>query len=483
MTRQRAMAATAAYLAGLLAAIPDGHAHAFAIRYDLPLPLWHYLAGAGAAVALSFAVGAAVLRASHAPLPTWRVTLSSSVVGPALFGIRLASVLLFLLLMAAGLFGNQDDWDTNILPVAVWVLWWVGLAYVCALIGNVWALVNPWTIVAEWGAALPGGNDRPRQWTSAAEGIGCWPAVVLFLAFAWAELVWPSNAVPARLALVILAYSAITWAGMAMFGIAAWQQRGEAFSLFFDLFARFAPLSVVRGAAGERQLLIRAFGAGLTGSPVPSVSTTAFVIAVLATVAFDGIAETPFWQDTMGAALDGLYRLGLLQHLGNVAAQTLVKTVGLLLAPCLFFAVYLGTAAWGARLSGEAAMTVARRHVLSLVPIAIAYHLAHYLSYLLIQGQAIVPLVSDPFGYGWDLFGTRGHAPDIGVVDAGFIWNASVASVVIGHAVATMVGHRQAMDAHVDRRHALVSQLPLTALMVVYTMLGLWILSQPIVSE
>ena len=76
---------------------------------------------------------------------------------------------------------------------------------------------------------------------------------------------------------------------------------------------------------------------------------------------------------------------------------------------------------------------LAGQFVLSLVPIAIAYHLAHYFSMLAIAGQFIIPLVSDPFGYGWDLFGTTLYRIDIGLVDARFIWYLSVTAIVTGH--------------------------------------------------
>ncbi len=122
-----------------------------------------------------------------------------------------------------------------------------------------------------------------------------------------------------------------------------------------------------------------------------------------------------------------------------------------------------------------------RQFVLSLVPIAIAYHLAHYLSYLLIQGQAIIPLASDPLGFGWNLLGTADRAPDIGIVDAGFVWNTCVIAIVGGHIAAVLVAHVTALRVFGDARAATRSQYPLVALMVGYTMLSLWVLSQPIV--
>ena len=121
--------------------------------------------------------------------------------------------------------------------------------------------------------------------------------------------------------------------------------------------------------------------------------------------------------------------------------------------------------------------------MLSLVPIAVAYHLAHYLSYLLIQGQAIWPLLSDPLNLGWDLFGTRGYEIDIGVVGMRFVWLFAVAAIVVGHVAAVALAHVEALRAAPGRKLAVASQVPMLVLMVAYTMLSLWILSQPIVGR
>jgi hypothetical protein len=123
---------------------------------------------------------------------------------------------------------------------------------------------------------------------------------------------------------------------------------------------------------------------------------------------------------------------------------------------------------------------IARGMALTLVPIAIAYHLAHYLVYLLVQGQYIVPLLSDPFGYGWNLFGTAGYRVDIGIVGARFAWYAAVTAIVVGHIVAVYLAHTRSMRMFATRRAALRSQVPLTALMVAYTFISLSILAEPI---
>lgn len=479
---RRAAAILGILVAAMLGGAGAAEAHAFAQRYDLPLPLRHYLFGAGAAVALSFLVAALFVGRGGAGLSEREVPLPEPATRMVRAALRLASAVLFVLLIAAGLFGNQDDWDRNLLPVAVWVLWWVGLAFVCALVGDVWSLVNPWVAIGEGVAALCRRLGRVAPARTLPSRVGVWPSVILFLGFAWVELVWPSNAVPAKLATAILLYSALTWAGMAVFGVHAWARSGEVFTQVFGLFGRFAPLAA-REAGGNRVLLVlRPYGAGLARAPVPSASMTALVLAVLATVSFDGISETPFWLDLSGRAMQALYELGVVHRIGYGPAGALVKTLGLLAMPLAFAALYLATAALVARADGAATGTVARRFVFSLVPIAIGYHLAHYFSYLLIQGQMAIPLLGDPFGLGWNPFGLAGRGIDIGIVDMRLVWLVAVAGVVLGHVAAVFVAHAAALaDGRTRPGRAIRSQLPLVLLMIAYTILSLWILSQPIV--
>jgi len=204
----------------------------------------------------------------------------------------------------------------------------------------------------------------------------------------------------------------------------------------------------------------------------------AFVLVLLSTVTFDGFTATPAW-----ASLEGrLY--AALEALGD-ARLTFIDTLGLVAFPLLFGLVYLGFARWMAWMGDDELSTgaVARLFVLSLVPIAIAYHLAHYFTYLLIQGQLLIRLASDPLGLGWDLFGTARYRPDIGIVGARAVWYTAVAAIVAGHVIAVYVAHAVALREYRDRRAALRSQLPMLVLMVGYTVVSLWIIAQPIVES
>ena len=121
--------------------------------------------------------------------------------------------------------------------------------------------------------------------------------------------------------------------------------------------------------------------------------------------------------------------------------------------------------------------------VWSIVPIALAYHFSHYLTALLVNGQYALVALSDPFSLGWNLFGTANLAVDAGVVmgagSAWVIWNCQAAAIVAGHVIAVLAAHWLAFRLHETHRAALLSQFPLTVLMVAYTVFGLWLLSTP----
>jgi hypothetical protein len=500
--RRTATAALAFSL--LLAAARPALAHGFGPTYDLPVPLWLYLYGAAAAVVLSFVplvLFTGKERSAETPFRyprfdlfqiTFLRTLLTS--RPLVAGLRLLTVALFFLVIIAGLVGLQSGF--NIVPTFVWVIWWVGLSFFTAFVGNVWPLVNPWRTLFDWAEGLTrrlGYRDGLELGERYPEALGIWPAVGIYLAFVWVENVFSGSAVPRNIALFALSYSLITIYGMAFFGKETWLRRGEVFSIFFGLLGRFAPTEVrvtnqnvcrdcdacgdtaggecvncyecfARAAPEERELNLRPPAVGL-GRPEPvTPGGVAFVVVVLAGVTFDGLLETPLWLEI-------------------VRLTPVTQTLGVILLPLLFLGIYLGFVELS-RVLGGGGMSLgdfAAAYAFSLLPIAIAYQVAHFYTYLLIQGQMIVSLVSDPFGWGWDLFGTADFEPRYGIVGAGFVWYSQVALIVGGHVIAVYLAHSTSLRLLRDPGRALWSQLPMLVLMVLYTISSLWILAQPIV--
>jgi len=191
----------------------------------------------------------------------------------------------------------------------------------------------------------------------------------------------------------------------------------------------------------------------------------AFVIVVLAGVTFDGLLQTPLWLEI-------------------VRLTPITQTSGVILLPLLYFGIYLGFVELSRILGGggEAGFRqFAAAYAFSLVPIAIAYQMAHYYTYLLTQEQMIISLISDPFAWGWNLFGTASFEPRYGIVGASFVWYSQVALIVTGHVIAVYLAHAISWRLLRDPGRAFRSQLPMLVLMVLYTITSLWILAQPIV--
>jgi hypothetical protein len=208
-----------------------------------------------------------------------------------------------------------------------------------------------------------------------------------------------------------------------------------------------------------------------------------FVLLMLATVTYDGFLETPLMQDITTAALGSPGIAGALFELSElgIGESQVIETTMLALFPLAFLGAFW-LASWLMVRFARSPLTgtdAARAFVLTLVPIAVAYHLSHYFSLLLTAGQFIIPLASDPFGFGWDLFGTAGYKVDLGIVSPYVFWYGAVALIVAGHVIAVVLAHAVAL--RVFGARAVASQLPLMALMVAYTTLSLWILAQPVV--
>ena len=400
---------------------------------------------------------------------------------------------MFALTIGAGLFGAQSPY-ANLIVTMVWIVWWVGFAFVCALVGNVWALLNPLRTIFCWAEDAYtrfGRRARRSRYVCYPARLAAWPAVACFWVFAWCELIWRGKDVPFELATIVLAYALITWLGMWAFGATRWLENGETFSLAFGVLARFAPFGVA-SRDGNRALVLRPPGAGLMSGRRVSVSYMFFVLLMLATVTFDGFQETPLMQRIDTAAQTSRVAATVLFELSEwgLDETQLVHTAALVAFPLLFLAAFLFTCTWMVWLPDRLLSNAQRRpsitdvactFVLTLVPIAVAYHLSHYFSLLLTAGQFIIPLASDPFGFGWNLFGTAKHRIDLGIVSPYVVWYSAVTLIVIGHVIAVYLAHVDALRLFGERRAALVSQLPMMLLMVGYTSLSLWIFAQPIV--
>jgi hypothetical protein len=463
-------------------------AHGFGDRYDLPVPLGLYMSAAGASVALSFfLIGIFAKRDvvdRYPKINSREFKIGRGLAHPVTTGlVQALSAAMFALYLLTGLLGSEDP-NENFAPTMTWIVFWVGIAYVSALIGDIWALVNPWKIIFGYAESLiwkVSGRDLAR-YEQYPGRLAAWLAVAFFLAFAWVEIVYTGSHVPFNIAVLALVYSAITFAGMWWFGRDEWLRSGEVFTIVFGLLAALAPAQITptfdEDSEAPPGFTLGPWGANLLIAPRPELAKAVLLVLVLATMSFDGFVETGTWT----ALLLGLHPA--FSFLGAYAF-TVIATIALVVVPIGALCVFLLTA-WLIGYMGNSSLKVTelvRTFVLSLVPIALAYHIAHYFSFLMIQGQRMLPLISDPFGWGWDLFGTANYAIDIAVVDARFIWLLSIAAIIIGHVLAVYVSHAYALRTFPEKGNAVRSQYPMLVLMVGYTMVSLWIVAQPIVNH
>ncbi|MFC6490266.1 hypothetical protein [Nitratireductor sp. GCM10026969] len=444
-------------------------AHASERGHVLLLPTQYYALGGAAAVAFSFLVlvllppepllrfGARRLRIASPPFDG-RATIS------------FLSFLVFALLLYAGATGSRDPL-ANPLPLTVWTLVWVGLTLAHGLLGNLWAWLNPW--YGPWRLAVRLGLPE-TGWLRLPDALAYRPVLLLFFAFAWFELVYPAPDDPARLAAAALAYWLFTFAGICLFGFAGWTSRMEFLSVFYRMLAR---LSVFEGRPTPKGFSLGLCPPGgklVEAEPLPP-SGVAFLLLALGSVSFDGFMRTFFWLGAIGVnPLEFPGRSTLMtENIFGLAVMTLT------LAGAFALAVWTGERLVGGRDLKRAAGLL----VWSIVPIALAYHFAHYLTALLVNGQYALAAMSDPFFRGWDLFGTAVPHVRAGVVlgaeAAWWIWNAQAAAIIGGHVLAVVLAHAIAFRLHGSARRAALGQLPITVLMVGYTVFGLWLLSTP----
>ena len=306
------------------------------------------------------------------------------------------------------------------------------------------------------------------------EALGGWPAVVLLLLFAWFELVFPAPRDPAILAFAAAGYSVFTVAGMVLFGDEAWGRRVEIFSRFFRIVSWLAPLRTVEEGGGRR-LAVTFPGARLLEIGSLSAAGVVFVVVALATVSFDGLSRTFWWLDLVGE--------NPLEHPGRTALVGR-NTFGLLGAAAALLAAFAITSAAGAWWSGARPAPALRCFVVSIVPIAFGYHFAHYLPSFLVDAQYALKALSDPLARGWNLLGAR----DLHVTasflthhaSVEIIWYAQAGAIVAAHVAAVVALHALAGESRRGRLAPILGELPLTVLMIGYTLFGLWLLSTPV---
>ncbi|MBO9531929.1 MAG: fenitrothion hydrolase [Solirubrobacteraceae bacterium] len=488
LPRSRTLAALTG-LASLLAltfGVGVADAHGLVGRRDLPVPTWLFAWAASAVLIASF-VGLGALwreprlgRANERRLfrvPRWLEVP---------FGIL--GVALLVLTIVAGLRGVQID-TANFAPTSLFVALWLGVPFLSLLVGDLYAVLNPIRAVGRatgWVAGRIAGDRLPEA-LAWPERLGRWPAAVGLALFAWVELCFPGRGDPSQLAVLILLFCLVHGVGMSLYGTEAWVRNADPFAAWFGWVARLAPLRWDGGTA-----YLRAPGVG-AAKERPVAGDAAIVIVAIGTTTWDGLSGGELMGTTVADLANDITGGFLSATWANAVVNTIFMLLAIGVVTALIFAGARGMisqrardAAAKAREDGRAqggppaTATLVREFAPSLVPIAVAYAVGHYLSLLAFQGQAILPLLSNPYGTlaegdgGW--LGAAGWTIDYTWLSSNAIWYLQVAALVTGHVMSLTLSHDRALE-RFPRKRAARSQRAMLVVAVLFTCNGLWLLS------
>ena len=418
----------------------------------LTLPTGHYITAAALTVALTALMGAA---AQRLPVMAPRLLWERRVILPVTLTSYLA-FLAFLALVFVGLFGERDPMH-NLMTLVFWTGVWIAVPLGSMLLGNLWHPINPWTGPVRIARTLLG-----RSGSIGLARLGHWPAVAGYAGFAWFQIVslYPDD--PAVLAEVTMGYWLVIFA-LAVLEGEDWLEQGEFLTVLFGLIARVAPLW--HESDGPRTRLMLGWpGTQVLAMPPLSASAVVFVSLSLAALTFDGLNETFWWQALIGQ--------NPLEPTGR-SAVVWQNTGGLLAVWVLTLGLILGAITLCRRIGGGFATGPV---MLSFLAIAAGYHAAHYLVMLLTAGQYTLAALNDPFLTGDSWLGLPPFYVSFGFLTdpkaMPLIYAAQFAAVLGAHLLGVLLGLKLA-----GQGARPVAHLPMTVLMVAYTVLGLWLLS------
>ncbi len=492
------------------------------------IPFWLFAVGAATVLTVSF-VSLIILGSRHAPSAQYaRYDLLQIPVVRQLYTSRAFHafaqaffVVLFLLVIATGLFGVQQG-GSNISTVLTWTYWWVLLVLFVLLFGKAWCWVCPWDALSGWLERLSMMRPHPLlsagiPWPKSMRNL--YPATVLFLGLTWLELGYGITTRPEFTAMIAMLMFFITFVPLLVFEKRSFCRYGCLVGRISGLYALFAPIELrardrdicahtcktrdcyhgneIADACPTSQYMgsmskntycilcgecvqacphdniglnVRWFGRDLLHNSPVRFDEAAMVIVMLAMSTFHGITMTPVWNDCIRWIESTL-------HLPFLLAFSL-GMLGFLSALSAAYLFFVTLAHVVARAPEVSLRQLAIRYAYSFLPIALFYHFAHNSMHFFVEGGAIVPLLSDPFGWGWNLFGTASMEPGQ-LLPFPVVWTMMVLFILIGHVWSLVIGHRTAMQIYPSWRAAVRSELPLLAAMVGYSILSLWIIAQP----
>jgi hypothetical protein len=439
-------------------------AHGIGGRSDLPIPFGLALGSSALVLVVSFAALAVLWPRPRLGSPTagWRLPAALARAldaGASRWVVRLVALAFFGYVLAAALLGVDDA--QNPTAGVVYVLFWVGaVAFASAVLGPVWRWLNPMRTLYLLGCAALR-RDPSEGLLPYPARLGSWPAAAGLLCFAWLELVAPQRDTLTVLQAWFGAYFGLMLTGAVVFG-STWFDQADGFQVASQLYGR---LSALGRRPADHAWVLRSPLDGVASAAVrPGLAAT--VCVMLGSTMYDAGANSTVWIRVEQSGAMGVVTAG---------------TVGLVGTVLVVMALYLGAVTLAGRLGGgsDRAGTAVRSlpgvFAPSVVPIALGYVVAHYYSLLVLTGQSTVGQLADPLGTGSNLLGLGGRPLLTGWVQPSFVASFQVSAIVVGHVIGVVVAHDRAVGLF-PRGRAVAGQLPLLALMVLFTITGLLLL-------
>ncbi|MCW2956659.1 MAG: fenitrothion hydrolase, partial [Thermoleophilia bacterium] len=414
-------------------------------------------------------VGTRELRAT----PAWLQRLARARTGGVVAGAL--GLLWLIVLLATALFGNTLP-AANPAPNLVFILGWLGLPRGALLLGRGVLALHPVAALARLG----GMGEASLSGRVAATGV--WLAWAGLAVFTWLELVYPTATKVRLIAALAIVWVVLGLIAASRWGVRAYREQLDPFGTYARLLASLSPWGTrADGRLGMRLPLLGA-NRDVAGTP----GLVALVTLLIGTVSYDGLTRTGWWQERVALATADLARSGIEPADARLMFGTFGFIALVLLAWGLFEAAAWDAARVGRLRTGRGLERAAQQFAPSLLPIALAYVVAHYFSFFAVQVQDLIRYASDPFDQGWDWFGTADRKiRDLRIPSGTTVWFVQVVSIVVGHVAGLLLAHDRALDlaprrddGGPDTRAATRSQVPMLALMLVYTVGGLYFLSE-----
>ena len=302
------------------------------------------------------------------------------------------------LLIFPGLIGNEEA-KTSITPLIIWVFLWIGVPVLGLIFGDIYAKFNPLSII-------PSDEKKPTT---------VWFASLLFLGLTWFELVWRKPGNPSHIGVVFIILFVVTTGVRILFGKASIEV--DPLHLLHHLYARL------------RFTVSRPFYKNMLEN-IANLSNFKgmeyFILLMIGTVTYDGLRGTTFWYNLFGSStLD----IGF-------------STLSFLAINIIIISSYRFACWFALKVSGEKKdlNDVSLLFAHTMLPIAFAYHVTHYLSLLLYESQTIFYRLNDPYGLGWNLFGIEEITINYFLTPVA-LWGIQVFLTLAGHMLSVVLAH------------------------------------------